>query len=258
MKNLSRAKLQHLLNAIHIINRVDDYNDFSSAVLEGMSRLIAADYINLHVLNTGNGNLIHAISPENPYTESEVAYYQAHSEENPLVAYYQHTQATHARRMSDVVTRKEYLSSGIYRYCNARPGIRYVLALPLKVTEETVAGLTFMRLNRDFSILDREALDAFAPHFLQAWLRHPAPWVVVGSDSVSSRQKFRKKLGLTTREVDVLYWVSEGKQNAEIAQILNISFYTVQKHVANILRKTGIENRFALTAESLKLRSRQA
>lgn len=237
------------------MNRVSDYNDFNSAVLEGMSKLIHADYINLHVLNLRNGNLLHSIVPENPYTEAEVAYYQAHSEQNPLVLYYQETLDTQARRMSDVVTHKQYLNSGVYLHCNARTGIKHILTLPLQVNDETVAGLTFMRLKRNFTQRDRETLDAFAPHFRQAWLRHPNPWLIVESDSIPTRQRFREQLDLSLREADVLFWISEGKQNSEIAQILNISFFTVQKHVANILRKTDIENRSALTVKALKLRS---
>lgn len=75
-------------------------------------------------------------------------------------------------------------------------------------------------------------------------------------DAMSSRQAFIQALSLTTREADVLYWITEGKQNPEIAQILNISLFTVQKHVANILKKTHLENRSALTVAALKLRTR--
>lgn len=51
--------------------------------------------------------------------------------------------------------------------------------------------------------------------------------------------------GITARENQVLYWVSSGKTDPEIAQILQISVRTVHKHLENIFTKLGVENRTA-------------
>ena len=48
---------------------------------------------------------------------------------------------------------------------------------------------------------------------------------------------------LTTREVEILRLVAEGKENSQIAGELFISPKTVKNHVANILDKLSIENR---------------
>lgn len=50
---------------------------------------------------------------------------------------------------------------------------------------------------------------------------------------------------LTARETEVFRWLREGKRNAEIALILGCSRRTIDKHVENILRKTGAETRTA-------------
>lgn len=50
-------------------------------------------------------------------------------------------------------------------------------------------------------------------------------------------------LGLTLRESEVLYWVAEGKSSPEIAVLLACSPRTVEKHLANIYAKLGVENR---------------
>ena len=50
---------------------------------------------------------------------------------------------------------------------------------------------------------------------------------------------------LTTREVEVFSWLRDGKRNGEIATILGCAKRTVDKHVENILRKTGAETRTA-------------
>jgi DNA-binding CsgD family transcriptional regulator len=50
-------------------------------------------------------------------------------------------------------------------------------------------------------------------------------------------------LGLTAREAEVLFWITEGKTNPEIAIILDASPGTVKKHAANLYAKLGVPTR---------------
>jgi DNA-binding response OmpR family regulator/DNA-binding CsgD family transcriptional regulator len=59
---------------------------------------------------------------------------------------------------------------------------------------------------------------------------------------------FRSDLGLTSREGEVLSWLSKGKTNRDIAQILGLSPRTVDKHLEQIYAKLGVENRTAAAA----------
>lgn len=52
-------------------------------------------------------------------------------------------------------------------------------------------------------------------------------------------------LGLTPRECEVIFWIAQGKRDAEIAVILGASAKTVSKHVEHILEKLGAETRLA-------------
>ena len=61
-------------------------------------------------------------------------------------------------------------------------------------------------------------------------------------------QEFSKELGLTSREGEVLSWLSKGKTNRDIAQILGLSPRTVDKHLEQIYSKLGVENRTAAAA----------
>lgn len=54
-----------------------------------------------------------------------------------------------------------------------------------------------------------------------------------------------RPLGLTPREAEILFWVTQGKSNPEIAIILAMQLVTVKKHVQNVLQKLGVENRTA-------------
>lgn len=56
---------------------------------------------------------------------------------------------------------------------------------------------------------------------------------------------------LSTREEEVLAWMSEGKTNGEIGEILDISLHTVKRHVERILQKLAVPNRSAAIAHRL-------
>lgn len=57
-------------------------------------------------------------------------------------------------------------------------------------------------------------------------------------------------LGLTPRQAEVLYWIAQGKTNAEIAIILGTSPRTIDKHVEQLLERLGVENRLAAAAKA--------
>ncbi|MFD4430602.1 response regulator [Nocardia sp. NPDC058497] len=58
---------------------------------------------------------------------------------------------------------------------------------------------------------------------------------------------------LTPREFDVLRLVGEGYGNQEIADQLHLGVSTVKSHIANLLEKTGTDNRVRLAVYSSKL-----
>jgi DNA-binding response OmpR family regulator/DNA-binding CsgD family transcriptional regulator len=58
----------------------------------------------------------------------------------------------------------------------------------------------------------------------------------------------QKQNGLTPREAEVLLWVSYGKSNRMISDILGISPRTVNKHLEQVFRKLGVETRAAAAA----------
>ena len=67
--------------------------------------------------------------------------------------------------------------------------------------------------------------------------------------------EFSSELGLTTREGEVLSWLSKGKTNRDIAQILGLSPRTVDKHLEQIYSKLGVENRTAAAAIAVRARN---
>lgn len=71
-------------------------------------------------------------------------------------------------------------------------------------------------------------------------------------------QEFSRDLGLTSREGEVLSWLSKGKTNRDIAQILGLSPRTVDKHLEQIYSKLGVENRTAAAAIAVNATHRKS
>lgn len=71
----------------------------------------------------------------------------------------------------------------------------------------------------------------------------------LGGDNVSSATPW---LSLTLREREVLKRVAEGNTNKHIAEFLNLSPKTVEKHRSNLMHKLGLHNASLLTAYAIE------
>ena len=72
------------------------------------------------------------------------------------------------------------------------------------------------------------------------------------TSTVPDEQLLQQTLSLTTRESQVLLWISRGKSNREIGEILDISPRTVNKHLEQVFVKLGVENRAAAAARAVR------
>jgi DNA-binding NarL/FixJ family response regulator len=66
------------------------------------------------------------------------------------------------------------------------------------------------------------------------------------------RALLRQKLKVTEREAEVLLWIARGKSNRDIADILDLSPRTVNKHLEQIYAKLGVENRTSAAALAVR------
>ncbi len=243
---------QKLLEAVYAMNSADSHSSFSEAVVAGLSRIVMADVVVFQVLDRDAGRIMTHMSPPAPYTAEEVAYYAAHSHEHPLSTYYTREKDPLARRVSDVIDEAEWRASKLYQTCLERLSLVYTVALPVTIDASVVVAVSFSRREPDFTAEDCELLNAFAPHLRLAWQSHENPWA--DRRELESRERLRE-LGLSPRECEVLFWMTEGKLNREIATMLGLSLGTVQDHVARILAKLQVENRHAATVFAIaKLR----
>jgi len=71
-------------------------------------------------------------------------------------------------------------------------------------------------------------------------------------DIDDDRTLLKRKLTVTEREAEVLLWVARGKSNRDIAEILDLSPRTVNKHLEQIYAKLGVENRASAAALAVR------
>ncbi len=79
--------------------------------------------------------------------------------------------------------------------------------------------------------------------------------VLIRLNAINLREdaaRLQERLGLTERESEVLLWISYGKSNADISDVLTISPRTVQKHLERIYEKLGVETRAAAAAMAIR------
>lgn len=81
--------------------------------------------------------------------------------------------------------------------------------------------------------------------------------IVMDTDVEQAKQALMLQgaLALTAREADVLLWISRGKSNRDVSEILGISPRTVNKHLEQVFEKLGVENRASAAARAVRILS---
>jgi DNA-binding NarL/FixJ family response regulator len=82
----------------------------------------------------------------------------------------------------------------------------------------------------------------------------PDEWLIRLAEIIQGAEErlLASRHGLTDREAEVLLWISRGKANRQISEILGISPRTVNKHLEQVFEKMGIENRASAAAAAVK------
>ncbi len=104
---------------------------------------------------------------------------------------------------------------------------------------------------RDFSESDRRLLTLAQGHLTNSRELAKARQQVRGEFPLDASTFCQA--GLTVRESEVAYWLTEGKTNAEIASLMKVKVQTVKGYLGALFDKSGTGNRLALTLQLLEL-----
>ncbi|MCC5804942.1 MAG: helix-turn-helix transcriptional regulator [Opitutales bacterium] len=188
-----------------------------------------------------------------PFTREHFEYYSKNALEHPYAKHFVETDSGEALRISDLVPVREWTRNPFWKFTLEHLGYRYGLLAVWPLGRNTIFNVDFERRERDFSRRDKHVLDvcmcALGPQYsiLARLARRRAPAAKTVARTKRAVPSAGEMTPLTPREDEVLRWVGQGKDNAEIGIILGISPRTAQKHVENILKKLQLENRYAAT-----------
>lgn len=99
----------------------------------------------------------------------------------------------------------------------------------------------------DYSHMDTSTVGMMLPHIDTA-LRQVSPLpdqasVPAPTDHFQLESTLKPGHNMSTREVEIMFWVALGKTNLEIGCILNISEFTVKNHMQRVFKKLDVINR---------------
>jgi len=106
---------------------------------------------------------------------------------------------------------------------------------------------SFSRVRGDFGPRLVHILELLAPYLHLTYAR------VLAQELGIARDAQPLACPVTLREAEILEWVREGKTNADIAAILQLSPLTVKNHVQKIFKKLGVNSRSQAVARGISL-----
>jgi len=221
--------------------------EVQQATLEGLAGVVPGDCYDLVLIGSSMPENNVFFAKPGTYTEDEMRYMLENAGKHPLARAFLHADPG-AISISQRVSARQWQNSKFYRESGyQRLGLKHELAaLVPDVTHTSIAAVSVLR-SRDFSERDRKILNLLRPHLGRAWRNTLVAKTIPSPARI--RQIFPQ---LSDRESEVLFWITEGKQNREIADILQRSLTTIQEHVENLLRKLGMENRHVMTTFALR------
>jgi DNA-binding NarL/FixJ family response regulator len=130
-----------LLDVVRDLAAVGDPASFPTVALNSVDGLVPADISTYNEVDPVTGTAWAARPDSFVASPAQVAVFDAHQEEHPLISYMQRTGDGSARRISDVLSNDTFRSNVLYREFYGPLGIEYqmAVALALLMTETTAA-----------------------------------------------------------------------------------------------------------------------
>lgn len=222
---------------------------FARHGLSSLPRLVPSELTTLSVCDLENGHRSVVCDLPGAIGAREREVFDRHLYSHPLVR--AHARRACTVRIGDAAPVQDFRRSALYNDYYRRIRIDHVMAVPIHVQRNVLVSFVLNRSRRDFSDRDRDCLEAIRPHLgnlyrmTRAAEGPRAAWGVPSADPQAHVEC------LTARERQVLQWLSGGKTDRDIADILGISPRTVHKHLQRIYDKLGVETRTAAVARAL-------
>ena len=231
-----------------------EIDEFRPGLLAALRRAVPSDWVSLNEVGPDPTDTVAIAEPPLEHRWHKV--WRAYAMENPLVVEYQRTKDGRPYRFSDVLSTEEFHALDLYREFYGQIGLEHQIAFLLPGASGAIIGVALSRRDRDYTDAERDLLELARPHLIQAYsnaLRYSEA-LRAGDDDGDVRSIARARLerlremGLTAREGEALVLAASGSSDREIAETLELSPRTVEKHLQRSYVKLRIDGRSEATA----------
>lgn len=157
-----------------------------------------------------------------------------------MVSYRTRPEDTAPRRLSDLISQRQWRAHPVYQAIGAAVGNRYQLTVQVRPDAAAFDGWVFNRTTSDFSDAELSRLRR-----LQAGLISLDIQIRLAGHPNRAATAAAAGIGITVRELQVLELLSRGLTAHAIARSLAISERTVRKHLERTYRKLECRDRLA-------------
>lgn len=157
-----------------------------------------------------------------------------------------------ALRLTDMVTQRQFRQTDLYHEVFKPMDVNHQMILPIDI-KGTIGALAINRLSKDYTDEEHIMASIFAKHMSIALESNRVLETALPQQQELSEIDFQqwRRSGLTRRECEVLWWLTKGKRDQEMAIIFGTSIRTIHQHVSRVLDKLKVENRTAAAAMAL-------
>ena len=227
-------------NLIYKIYSVDDLGDMRRGFLEQLRLTLDFDASDFYLADKNNSTglaepIFYNYSGTGAGEYDELDYSRGILYSGKCIVY----------RESDIISEDARVRTDYYKKVYEKNGWHYAVQMILARNKRFLGVITFYRNKGkpDFSNDEVMMLDMLKDHMAFRLYRELTPH---DKRPVRDIAEFAELHSLTKREVTVLELVMEGLSNQEISDRLIISVHTLKKHILNIYRKAGVNNRIQL------------
>lgn len=231
-----------LLNSIiYKIYTTENLNEMRLQLLEQLKMLIDYDCADFHLASPDGSNRLTSPILFNVEEDMSTMYDELDYSRGIL-----YSGKTLIYRETDILSDEKRVETDYYKKVYQPNKWHYSLQMVLARKKEFVGVITFYRSigKDDFAYDDIFILDLLKDHLAYRLYQHKKSGDLLGEKLTVTAAV--EKYNLTRREQTILKELMEGRDNAEICDKLAITENTLKKHILNIYRKLGINNRVSL------------
>jgi len=241
--HVSLSALESALRFVDDLAETDDPADLGRRALPGLDRLVHPDVLSYNELGPGPGQVAYCVYPEDVvFSPDEVAAFEAHVHENPLVSHLETSGDGSPAMISDFLSLERFHRLGVYTEFYRHVPVEHQIAIGLPKADGKIIGIALSRSRRDFTEDDRDLLAVLRAPLVRAMIRarsrNQARLALTGTADSRMAE-------LTDRELQLLELVALGNTNTAIARKLGISPRTVAHHLDSVYRKLDVTSRAA-------------